>query len=193
MGFGGIVGGLAGSVFGPVGSAIGYGLGSSLESNYQANRAWNNQKDFTWDMWHANNDYNSPKSQMQRLEEAGLSPNLVYGNGGVTHQATMATTPRYQQPQMANAQEAMMFSQLANMESQRNLTDAQQKKVDVESDIKREELKYEKKRNEIIERTGIDPEGSGPWSWMSRPAVWIADRYHDLENITKRGLHYFFD
>ena len=44
-----------------------------------------------WEFWQANNDYNSPKSQMQRLEEAGLNPNLVYGNGAATHQATMAT------------------------------------------------------------------------------------------------------
>lgn len=44
-----------------------------------------------WEFWQANNDYNSPASQMQRLEEAGLNPNLVYGNGAATHQATMST------------------------------------------------------------------------------------------------------
>ncbi len=133
MGLGGIVGGLAGSVFGPVGSAIGYGLGSSLESNYYSNRAWNQQKDMTWEMWHANNDYNSPKSQMQRLEEAGLNPNLVYGNGGVTHQATMATTPKYQMPTGGDIQGLTMFQQLKNMEAQTELLKAQKRKVDVEA------------------------------------------------------------
>lgn len=31
--------------------------------------------------WHMANEYNSPKAQMQRLQEAGLNPNLIYGNG----------------------------------------------------------------------------------------------------------------
>lgn len=31
--------------------------------------------------WSMENQYNSPEAQMQRLKEAGLNPNLVYGNG----------------------------------------------------------------------------------------------------------------
>lgn len=31
--------------------------------------------------WHMVNQYNSPQEQMKRLKEAGLNPNLVYGNG----------------------------------------------------------------------------------------------------------------
>lgn len=34
-------------------------------------------------MWHLQNEYNSPVAQMQRLQEAGLNPNLVYGSGSV--------------------------------------------------------------------------------------------------------------
>lgn len=34
------------------------------------------------------NEYNSPKAVMQRLEEAGLNPNLVYGQGGATQAAS---------------------------------------------------------------------------------------------------------
>ena len=32
-------------------------------------------------MWRLQNDYNNPMAQMQRLREAGLNPNLVYGQG----------------------------------------------------------------------------------------------------------------
>lgn len=32
--------------------------------------------------WHMQNAYNHPKAQMQRLQEAGLNPNLVYGGSG---------------------------------------------------------------------------------------------------------------
>ena len=31
--------------------------------------------------WNMQNAYNSPEQQMQRLRDAGLNPNLVYGNG----------------------------------------------------------------------------------------------------------------
>lgn len=39
--------------------------------------------------WNMQNDYNSPTSQMQRLREGGLNPNLVYGNGT----STVASAP----------------------------------------------------------------------------------------------------
>lgn len=32
-------------------------------------------------MWQANNQYNHPTAQMQRLRQAGLNPNLIYGTG----------------------------------------------------------------------------------------------------------------
>ncbi len=34
--------------------------------------------------WERNNEYNSPSSQMARLQSAGLNPNLIYGAGGST-------------------------------------------------------------------------------------------------------------
>lgn len=37
--------------------------------------------------WNMQNEYNSPAAQMARLKEAGLNPNLVYGNGGSQVQA----------------------------------------------------------------------------------------------------------
>ena len=40
--------------------------------------------------------YNMPKSQMQRLRDAGLNPNLVYGTGTVTGN-TGGQQPKYQQ------------------------------------------------------------------------------------------------
>lgn len=34
--------------------------------------------------WNLSNEYNSPQAQMQRLQAAGLNPNLIYGSGGQT-------------------------------------------------------------------------------------------------------------
>ena len=39
-------------------------------------------------MWNMQNAYNSPSAQMQRLQEAGLNPMLVYGNGSVVGNTT---------------------------------------------------------------------------------------------------------
>lgn len=41
----------------------------------------NKSHDFAMQDWERQNKYNSPQQQMQRLKEAGLNPNLIYGNG----------------------------------------------------------------------------------------------------------------
>lgn len=38
--------------------------------------------------WNMQNEYNSPKAEMERLRAAGLNPHLVYGNGGATNEAS---------------------------------------------------------------------------------------------------------
>nr|QJB20774.1 MAG: DNA pilot protein [Microvirus sp.] len=55
------------------------------------------------DMWNMNNAYNDPSAQMERLKQAGLNPNLVYGGGATTTasapsapQASSATPQRFQ-------------------------------------------------------------------------------------------------
>lgn len=77
-----------------IGSAI--GAVANLISGNQANktnlkiaRDTNNaqmelakyQADQNLNLWNLNNEYNSPSAQMERYKEAGLNPNLIYGNG----------------------------------------------------------------------------------------------------------------
>lgn len=40
---------------------------------------WNKQNSYNQDLWHQMNAYNSPAEQMKRFKEAGLNPNLIYG------------------------------------------------------------------------------------------------------------------
>lgn len=49
--------------------------------------------------WNRQNEYNLPSAQMARLRDAGLNPNLVYGNGAA--QSTAATMPKYNAPTMS--------------------------------------------------------------------------------------------
>lgn len=60
------------------------GLGSMMGS--QANYAQNaelmhRQNQYNIDMWKMNNEYNTPQAQMQRFQDAGLNPNLIYNMG----------------------------------------------------------------------------------------------------------------
>ena len=47
------------------------------------------------EMWQLQNEYNTPRQQMQRLKDAGINPHLAYAKGGIQNQA--GTQPQYQQ------------------------------------------------------------------------------------------------
>lgn len=73
-----------------IGGALGFlGQSSANRTNIRLQReqnAWNEQqaeKANKWNLeqWERENLYNSPQQQMQRLEQAGLNPNLMYGQG----------------------------------------------------------------------------------------------------------------
>lgn len=74
------------------------------------------------------NEYNLPINQMARLSQAGLNPNLVYGNGSVVgNTAEPAKTglghsemPKYEQVLMANNL-ALQKAQIANIEADTHL------------------------------------------------------------------------
>ena len=68
---------------GPI-AAIG-GSVSGIFGQMLANRANRKlqQKQLDWneEMWHNQNEYNTPAAQMQRMREAGLNTSLMYGQG----------------------------------------------------------------------------------------------------------------
>lgn len=73
-------------------SATAGAIGSGLNS-YSANMAnkWNRreaEKNRKWqeDMWNKQNEYNLPVNQLQRIKAAGLNPNLVLGQNGMSTQ-----------------------------------------------------------------------------------------------------------
>lgn len=112
-------GAAAGSSFGPIGTVIGGIGGSALsaignffsnKSNQKAqNKLFEKQSAFAkrereaqqnWieNMYEKNNTYNSPAAQMARFKEAGLNPDLIYGQLGdstasMPSPASQASTP----------------------------------------------------------------------------------------------------
>lgn len=114
--------------------------GAAMDSNSVKNTnklnarlaAYQNQ--WNLDMWNRQNEYNSPLAQMQRLKDAGLNPNMVYGNGSAANQAgnvARAEVPHLQayqgmQQAMNGASSAVMNSlltsaQIKNLEEQNNI------------------------------------------------------------------------
>ena len=112
-------GAAAGSAFGPAGTVIG-GLGGAAisaignfftnKSNQKAQNALFDkqaafsksereaQQNWVESMYEKNNAYNSPAAQMQRFKEAGLNPDLIYGQLGDStasspSPASQASTP----------------------------------------------------------------------------------------------------
>ncbi len=101
----GFLGALAGPVISGVSNAI--SGNQNLKAVRETNAAnfklaqWQNEQNIN--MWNMNNAYNAPSAQMQRLKDAGLNPNLVYGNGSVGNSSsapTAATAPTMQAYQM---------------------------------------------------------------------------------------------
>lgn len=76
-------------------------------------RNWQEQ----WKMWNATNEYNDPAAQMARFENAGLNPNLIYGQQQTTSAMNVATgdAPKAQAPvsDISGVQKA--FDQLLNL------------------------------------------------------------------------------
>lgn len=61
------------------------------------------------EQWQRENEYNSPAAQMQRYQDAGLNPNLIYGQQNLSAGSPQASVPQLQSGKLVNtrAQRAM--------------------------------------------------------------------------------------
>lgn len=110
------------------------------------------------EMWDKNNLYNSPQAQRERLEQAGLNPNLAYGSGSVAGN-TSTQIPKYQHVspdyggvkafQLPNMLAMLSQFQDIKMKSQQTDNLAEQKKV-ISSNAVMAKLK------EVAESTYVD-------------------------------------
>ena len=67
------------------------------------------QNEWNLEMWHRQNEYNSPIQQMARYQEAGLNPNLIYSQGSPGNSQSMPTSAENKyQPDMSFVGNALM-------------------------------------------------------------------------------------
>lgn len=134
---------------GSIGSAV-LGTGANFLSNSNTNRINERmqQKQNAWnlEMWQRNNEYNSPAAQMQRLEAAGLNPDLMYGQNasgamGNSSSPAQGANPIPKQPFQLDP---LMFSQmrLLNAQAYKNNMDGKVSDIQAQND---EEFSYQQR------------------------------------------------
>ena len=77
-------------------------------------------------IWREQKEWNRPINQLARLQEAGMNPNLIYGNGGV--QNTISAVPKLESPHV-NLGLMIARRQLEKSDSEKDLLDAQKQKI----------------------------------------------------------------
>ena len=75
-------------------------------------------QDYNYWMWNQENQYNTPKSQMGRYREAGLNPNLIYGNPepGNASPGKPSVDPQKQEPQLLEKLAATQSLKMQNVQ-----------------------------------------------------------------------------
>lgn len=124
---GGAVAGFATGGF--AGGVIGAGMGA-LDA-YQDKAAYKWQQKQNIKLWNMQNEYNSPKAQMQRYIDAGLNPNLIYSQQNTAGDISGSTLGNSDTMGSANSLlnsktgRLVQHQQLLNMETSRQQADAQ--------------------------------------------------------------------
>lgn len=114
------------------------------------NREWNEKmiheaREWELEQWNRTNEYNSPEQQMQRFSEAGLNPNLIYGQGspGLAGQlSTSAPSGNQSAPQFDISpifQAAQLAQNRQHIANQTELTNSQVSLM--QSQVKTEAIK----------------------------------------------------
>lgn len=170
----------------PVGAAIaaagavaGSGINATIQGKMNrksiqyAREAYQREYQDSLAFWNMQNEYNSPAAQMQRYQEAGLNPNLVYSNGGSAGNAGQIQVPDMQRadlraPEWGNAipsgisafsaiydldikqaQADLLRKQNTLLDQEANLKAAQTDQVRSQTDRTRYDLEFDTEHRDI--------------------------------------------
>lgn len=120
-----------------LGSTIINGI-SQHQTNVANDRRQQRQNDYNFRMWELNNQYNDPMNQMQRLERAGLNPDLMYGQNsqgatGMSSSPAQGVNPF--QAQTPVQTDPLMFAQLELLRKQAYKADMEGQGQDIQNQI----------------------------------------------------------
>lgn len=122
-----------------MGISIGAGVVSSILQPIATAITNRQNRKYALEDWNRQNAYNHPKQQMQRLQEAGLNPNLVYGGGATTTAQPVRSTEMQvpnidpqKIPETMGAYQSVKNQQLeySRIQKAMELQDAQKKNIE---------------------------------------------------------------
>lgn len=154
---GGLIKGVGSVLKGSLSIIPGVGQYMAGQEANQANKdIWRSQRDFSVDMWNLQNAYNDPSAVMKRLENAGLNPNMAYGEigGGRAGAVSIPAAPDIK-PVPALAQGISDYQQVVNMQEQNKLIRANQAKVAAEAEIAKSNARYQSYENDMLMSQGL--------------------------------------
>lgn len=135
-----------------IGAGVGLlGQGINAITNSSANRQdrdfqremYNRQRQDSLADWAMQNSYNSPRAQMERLADAGLNPNLVYGSGATATSAPVrsagTSSVRTQPAQFDLGSVLAQFMNLQMIQAQTDNVRAQKDERIASAALKREQ------------------------------------------------------
>lgn len=115
----------------------GVNVGGNILSTYMQNKHNKQMAEYAYtkdlEMWNRQNEYNNPINQMNRLKNAGLNPNLVYGNGAVGN--TGSTIPHYQAPHLEKPDLNIDMAEVISMYNQVKMNEAQVDNIKKQNDL----------------------------------------------------------
>lgn len=147
------------------------------------------------EMWNRNNEYNNPQSQMQRLKTAGLSPNLVYGNGVTGNSGSQL--PKFQAPTMSydmNLQNPLnnlsLFQDIAVKQAQIDNIKQQTQNGITENALKAISLEWlPAEKQQAYGTKGIGQDLAGQKLQQEKNKTWLSDSTKNtLKQITDQKL-----
>lgn len=121
----------AGGIANLAGSAINAGANAQLSKRQRRynDLLFDKEAENRLHMWNLQNEYNTPKAQMERFQEAGLNPNLIYGQGtpGNAQKVDTTTHKGYPTPEM-NIQIPNIFKEIQEAKLRDTMIEGQTQK-----------------------------------------------------------------
>lgn len=104
------------------------------------------------DMWNRANEYNKPVAQMGRLKEAGLNPNLIYGN--------VSNMPAVKSPEYQPAKSELSINRFSAPTAiqtfqQARMNEAQIKQMELQNELLSQKTKSEQIKQKVSEVEGL--------------------------------------
>ena len=159
---------------------------SSKSASKKASAEAERQRQWQEYMWNKSNEYNSPSQQLARYKEAGLNPNLVFGQGasslaaqfgsGAAAPGNVSVTPQYGDALKGISDAIMLYNQYKQTQSNIALQDEQ-----IKTQRTQQKLNEAEAAKKGSEKTGID--------WQNRWNVIMEDTNWAISQSTMNKLH----